>query len=208
MLQKNIRHSENLGMENCSIPSEIISALIAVGGSVLTFFLASLFSLYSRKEDFNQVLRKESLNRRFSFYEELTNWLPVENILKSIDTFPKMNLESYAGIFRNHFSEFAYFILRARLYASNEVLRELIASQEEYKIVLSKALADKAVYQSEVHLVEEGDDIFDSLLDLGRRCTDRIINIIAKEISFDELSKNKSKLDKKRNKKNRTQKNN
>lgn len=188
-------------MENCPIPSEIIAALIAVGGSVLTFLLASLFSMISRKMDFNQVLKKEILNKRFELYEDLVRWLPVENFLKAINNSLNTGLDSYADVFQHHFSEFAYFVLRARLYASEEVFRELVAAQEEYKLALSKALADKKVYQTEVHVVEAGDDIFDPLLDLGRRRANLLVSVIAKELAFDKLGKDKSKFYKERNEK-------
>lgn len=188
-------------MENCPIPSEIIAAIITVGGSVLTFFLASLFSMVSRKMDFNQVLKKEILNKRFELYEDLVRWLPVENILKAFDDGSGMGLDSYADVFRHHFSEFAYFVLRARLYASEEVFRELVAAQEEYKLALSKSLADKKIYQSKVHVVEAGSDIFDPLLDLGRRRADLLISVIAKELAFDKFGKDKTKFYKERNEK-------
>ena len=64
--------------------SEIIAALITVGGSVLTFALASWFSLISRNADDKRYLCHQLLYHRFKFYEELLFWLPVEQLTKVI----------------------------------------------------------------------------------------------------------------------------
>ena len=98
-----------------------------------------------------------------------------------------MNLDSFADIFSHHFSEFTDFIVRARLYGSHEIFRELVAFKKEYKVRLEKALADKKVYKGTVNIPEGGEDIFDPLLDLSRRYVARISTIISKELALDDI---------------------
>lgn len=174
-------------MKNLFASSEVISAVITVFGSVITFLLASLFSLHSRKIDERHYFARELLNRRLSYYEDLIHWLPVERILESIDNMASMNLDSFADIFTHHFSEFTDFIVRARLYGSNEIFRELVAFKKEYKVRLEKALADKKIYKSSVNIPEGGEDIFNSLLDLSQRYVARITAIISKELALDDI---------------------
>ena len=104
-----------------------------------------------------------------------------------MDNMASMNLYSFADIFTHHFPEFTDFIVRARLYGSNEIFRELVAFKKEYKVRLEKALADKKIYKSSVNIPEGGEDIFNPLLDLSRRYVARITAIISKELALDDI---------------------
>lgn len=181
--------------------SEIIAAIITVGGSVLTFALASWFSLISRNADDKRYLFHELLDHRFKFYEELLFWLPVELLTKVIST-KNFNLSSYRDIFMEHFGEFGKFIAGARLYASDEVTAELIMFQKSYNDIFSEILRNKISDEVFINLVERGEDPFSPLLDLHRTFADRIILIISEEMSFNGIQKNFGKSQKKRHKKN------
>lgn len=181
-MQKSIRHSENLDMENCSIPSEIISALIAVGGSVITFILASLFSVRSRRIDEKHYFHREMLSRRLSYYENLLRWLPVEKLSENVNP-QYLGSENLSKIFMQHFSELAEFIVRARLYASDDVVRELLAFQKEYNLILSESLSNKNLNKLPVNGKSCGDIEIDGLLCLCRSYADRIITLISTETS-------------------------
>lgn len=187
-------------MKNHLLSPEVIAAIITVGGSVSTFLLASLFSMLSRKMDFKHFVAKEALNRRLSFYEELVRWLPVEKLSESVQ--PKQPVScTLKDIFMQHFGEFADFILRARLYASDDVVRELIAFQEAYNVVLSKAIADKNLNKHGVSGKSGGDIEIDALIALCRKCTDRIIDIVSSEVAADIPRKDFGKVSQKRNQK-------
>ena len=180
--------------------SEIIAAFITVGGSVLTFALASWFSLISRNADEEKYLCHELLDRRFRFYEELLFWLPVEQLTKVIST-KDFNLGSYRTIFVEHFGEFSKFIARARLYASDEVTAELVAFQESYNGILSEILRNKISDEVFIDLIERGKDPFSPLLDLHRTFADRIILIVSEEMTINAIQKDFGKSKKKRYKK-------
>ena len=180
--------------------SEIIAAIITVGGSVLTFALASWFSLISRNADDKRYLCHQLLDHRFKFYEELLFWLPVEQLTKVIST-KDFNLSSYRTVFMEHFGEFSKFIARARLYASDEVTAELVAFQESYNGILSEILRNKISDQIFIDLIERGKDPFSPLLKLQKTFADRIILIISEEMTINAIQKNFGKSKKKRYKK-------
>lgn len=180
--------------------SEIIAALITVGGSVLTFALASWFSLISGNADDKRYLCHQLLDHRFKFYEELLFWLPVEQLTKVIST-KDFNLSSYRTIFMDHFGEFSKFIARARLYASNEVTAELIMFQKSYNDIFSEILRNKISDEVFINLVERGEDPFSPLLDLNRTFADRIILIVSEEMTINAIQKILGKSKKKRYKK-------
>ena len=180
--------------------SEIIAALITVGGSVLTFALASWFSLISRNADDKRYLCHQLLYHRFKFYEELLFWLPVEQLTKVIST-KDFNLSSYRTIFMDHFGEFSKFIARARLYASDEVTAELIMFQKSYNDIFSEILRNKISDEVFINLVERGEDPFSPLLDLHRTFADRIILIVSEEMTINAIQKDFGKPKKKRYKK-------
>lgn len=180
--------------------SEIIAAIITVGGSVLTFALASWFSLISRNADDKRYLCHQLLDHRFKFYEELLFWLPVEQLTKVIST-KDFNLSSYRTVFMEHFGEFSKFIARARLYASDEVTAELVAFQESYNDIFSEILRNKISDEVFINLVERGKDPFSPLLDLHRTFADRIILIVSEEMTINAIQKDFGKSKKKRYKK-------
>ena len=180
--------------------SEIIAAIITVGGSVLTFALASWFSLISRNADDKRYLCHQLLDHRFKFYEELLFWLPVEQLTKVIST-KDFNLSSYRTIFMDHFGEFSKFIARARLYASNEVTAELVAFQKSYNDIFSEILRNKISDEVFINLIERGEDPFSPLLDLHRTFADRIILIVSEEMTINAIQKDFGKSKKKRYKK-------
>ena len=180
--------------------SEIIAAFITVGGSVLTFALASWFSLISRNADDKRYLCHQLLDHRFKFYEELLFWLPVEQLTKVIST-KDFNLSSYRTIFMDHFGEFSKFIARARLYASNEVTAELVAFQKSYNDIFSEILRNKISDEVFINLIERGEDPFSPLLDLHRTFADRIILIVSEEMTINAIQKDFGKSKKKRYKK-------
>ncbi len=180
--------------------SEIIAAFITVGGSVLTFALASWFSLISRIADDKRYLCHQLLDHRFKFYEELLFWLPVEQLTKVIST-KDFNLSSYRTVFMEHFGEFSKFIARARLYASDEVTAELVAFQESYNDIFSEILRNKISDEVFINLVERGKDPFSPLLDLHRTFADRIILIVSEEMTINAIQKDFGKSKKKRYKK-------
>lgn len=180
--------------------SEIIAAIITVGGSVLTFALASWFSLISRNADDKRYLCHQLLDHRFKFYEELLFWLPVEQLTKVIST-KDFNLSSYRTVFMDHFGEFSKFIARARLYASDEVTAELVAFQESYNDIFSEILRNKISDEVFINLVERGKDPFSPLLDLHRTFADRIILIVSEEMTINAIQKDFGKSKKKRYKK-------
>ena len=180
--------------------SEIIAAIITVGGSVLTFALASWFSLISRNADDKRYLCHQLLDHRFKFYEELLFWLPVEQLTKVIST-KDFNLSSYRTVFMEHFGEFSKFIARARLYASDEVTAELVAFQESYNDIFSEILRNKISDEVFINLVERGKDPFSPLLDLHRTFADRIILIVSEEMTINAIQKHFGKSKKKRYKK-------
>lgn len=180
--------------------SEIIAAIITVGGSVLTFALASWFSLISRNADDKRYLCHQLLDHRFKFYEELLFWLPVEQLTKVIST-KDFNLSSYRTVFMEHFGEFSKFIARARLYASDEVTAELVAFQESYNGILSEILRNKISDQIFIDLIERGKDPFSPLLELHKTFADRIILIVSEEMTLDAIQKSFGKSKKKRYKK-------
>ena len=180
--------------------SEIIAAIITVGGSVLTFALASWFSLISRNADDKRYLCHQLLDHRFKFYEELLFWLPVEQLTKVIST-KDFNLSSYRTVFMDHFGEFSKFIARARLYASNEVTAELVAFQKSYNDIFSEILRNKISDEVFINLIERGEDPFSPLLDLHRTFADRIILIVSEEMTINAIQKDFGKSKKKRYKK-------
>ena len=180
--------------------SEIIAAIITVGGSVLTFALASWFSLISRNTDDKRYLCHQLLDYRFKFYEELLFWLPVEQLTKVIST-KDFNLSSYRTIFMDHFGEFSKFIARARLYASDEVTTELVMFQESYNDSLSKILRNKISDELFIDLIKRGKDPFSPLLKLQKTFANRIILIISEEMTINAIQKNFGKSKKKRYKK-------
>ena len=180
--------------------SEIIAAIITVGGSVLTFALASWFSLISRNADDKRYLCHQLLDHRFKFYEELLFWLPVEQLTKVIST-EDFNLGSYRNIFMEHFGEFSKFIARARLYASDEVTTELVMFQESYNDSLSKILRNKISDELFIDLIKRGKDPFSPLLKLQKTFANRIILIISEEMTINAIQKNFGKSKKKRYKK-------
>lgn len=180
--------------------SEIIAAFITVGGSVLTFALASWFSLISRIADDKRYLCHQLLDHRFKFYEELLFWLPVEQLTKVIST-KDFNLSSYRTVFMEHFGEFSKFIARARLYASDEVTAEFVAFQESYNDIFSEILRNKISDEVFINLVERGKDPFSPLLDLHRTFADRIILIVSEEMTINAIQKDFGKSKKKRYKK-------
>ncbi len=180
--------------------SEIIAAFITVDGSVLTFALASWFSLISRNADDKRYLCHQLLDHRFKFYEELLFWLPVEQLTKVIST-KDFNLSSYRTIFMDHFGEFSKFIARARLYASNEVTAELIMFQKSYNDIFSEILRNKISDEVFINLIERGEDPFSPLLDLHRTFADRIILIVSEEMTINAIQKILGKSKKKRYKK-------
>lgn len=179
--------------------SEIIAAFITVGGSVLTFALASWFSLISRNADDKRCLCHQLLDHRFKFYEELLFWLPVEHLTKVIST-KDFNLGSYRTVFMEHFGEFSKFIARARLYASDEVTAELIMFQKSYNDIFSEILRNKISDEVFINLVERGEDPFSPLLDLHRTFADRIILIVSEEMTINAIQKDFGKSKKKRKK--------
>lgn len=180
--------------------TEIISAVITVAGSVLTFALASWFSVISRNADERNFLCHEMLNHRLAFYEELLLWLPVEHLTKVIST-KNFNLSSYRTIFMEHFGEFSNFIARARLYASDEVTTELISFQESYNNILSEILRNKISDEVFIDLIERGKDPFAPLLHLHKLSADRVIIIISEEMRIDNIQKSFRKSIHKRDKK-------
>lgn len=164
------------------------------------FILASWFSVISRNADEKNFLCREMLNRRLSFYEKLLRWLPEEHLANVISS-KDFNLSSYRSIFTKHFGEFTDFIVRARLYASDEVTAELISFQESYNSTLSKILRDKISDELFIDLIERGKDPFAPLLNLHKLSADRVILIISEEMRIDNIQKSFRKSRHKRNKK-------
>lgn len=189
-------------MKNCALPSEIISAIITVGGSVLTFFLASWFSAHSRKLDERFYYIRELLDRRLAYYEDLLNWLPSARLLDAMES-KKFSSGSLEEVFIQDFAKLTQFIVRARLYASNEVIRELIVFQEEYNVSLSKALSDKKVNKAPVDGKSCGDANIDSLVNIRTSCAERIITAVSAEMTANSPYTVFGKLKKKRNQKGR-----
>lgn len=167
-------------MKNYFASPEVVSAIITVGGSVVTFLLASLFSVRSRRIDEGHYLRREMLNHRLSFYEELMRWMPVEKLSENVKP-QELEPEPLSKIFMQHFSELSELIIRARLYASDDVVRELIALQKEYNIILGEALTNKNLNKHRVNGKSGGDIEIDGLLCLCRSFNDRIITLISTE---------------------------
>lgn len=189
-------------MKNCALPSEIISAIITVGGSVLTFFLASWFSAHSRKTDERFYYIRELLNHRLAYYENLLNWLPSVRLLDTIES-KKLSSGSLEEIFVQDFAELTQFIVRARLYASDEVIRELIVFQEEYNVALSKALSDKKDNKPHVDGKFCGDANIDFIVNVRKSRADRIITAVSAEMTANSPYTVFGKLKKKRNQKGR-----
>lgn len=166
----------------------------------MTFFLASWFSANSRKIDEKFYYIRELLNHRLAYYENLLNWLPSVRLLDTIES-KKLSSGSLEEIFVQDFAELTQFIVRARLYASNEVIRELIVFQEEYNVSLSKALSDKKVNKAPVDGKSCGDANIDSLVTIRTSCAERIITAISAEMTANSPYTVFGKLKKKRNQK-------
>jgi hypothetical protein len=189
-------------MENYALPSEIVSAIITVGGSVLTFFLASWFSAHSRKTDEKFYYIRELLNHRLAYYEDLLSWLPSVRLLDAMES-EELSSGSLEEVFVKDFAELTQFIVRARLYASDEVIRELIVFQEEYNVALSKALSDKKDNKPHVDGKSCGDVNIDSLVNIRKSRADRIITAVSAEMTANSPYTVFGKLKKKRNQKGR-----
>lgn len=178
--------------------SEIIAALITVGGSIFTFFLASLFSFLSKKEDDKKLFKKEVLDRRLLFYEDLIRWLPVEKLAEDLSV-EKLHLHVKLILlldpFIKHFGELSEFIFRARLYGSDEVFRELIAFQKEFNTALSEALSHKDGEKLLVNVKETREKILNPISVLNRNWADRITLAVRQDPIFDGISKRSCKQD-------------
>lgn len=165
--------------------SEIIASLITVGGSIFTFFLASLFSFLSKKEDDKKLFKKEVLDRRLLFYEDLS----VEKLHLHV------KLILLLDPFIKHFGELSEFIFRARLYGSDEVFRELIAFQKEFNTALSEALSHKDGEKLLVNVKETREKILNPISVLNRNWADRITLAVRQDPIFDGISKRSCKQD-------------
>lgn len=106
--------------------------------------------------------------------------MPVEKLSENVKP-QELEPEPLSKIFMQHFSELSELIIRARLYASDDVVRELIALQKEYNIILGEALTNKNLNKHRVNGKSGGDIEIDGLLCLCRSFNDRIITLISTE---------------------------
>lgn len=106
--------------------------------------------------------------------------MPVEKLSENVKP-QELEPEPLSKIFMQHFSELSELIIRARLYASDDVVRELIALQKEYNIILGEALTNKNLNKHRVNGKYGGDIEIDGLLCLCRSFNDRVITLISTE---------------------------
>ena len=166
----------------------------------MTFFLASWFSAHSRKTDEKFYYIRELLNHRLAYYEDLLSWLPSVRLLDAMES-EELSSGSLEEVFVKDFAELTQFIVRARLYASDEVIRELIVFQEEYNVALSKALSDKKINKPSVNWKTSRDVNIDTLIGIRKSCTERIMTVISSEMTANSPYTAFGKPKKKRNKK-------
>ena len=173
MLQKNIRHSENLSMEN------LISFLQNFGGVIIGGLISLIASYLVQKQNFMYQQEQSSLQQKIAFYDNLLSKLPVQTFLSRIDEQKKSDI--LPELFTEKAIELSCFAARAVLFTNKEVSKKIseLAEIVATGFVLNKATKDDESAQAFVAV---------SFFQSYQNKVNEIINVVQKEMSESAVS--------------------